>query len=109
MLCGELMNSDPVSVLPDTTVQKAALLMCAKNIGFLPVCDASNKVLGTVTDRDIAIRNVADPGGGGRPRGVLRDPGRVAGGRSHRRRVAAPFGSEGALESPPPGRMRGSP
>ncbi|WP_437326414.1 CBS domain-containing protein [Sorangium sp. So ce381] len=60
MLCSELMNSNPVSVLPNTTVQKAALLMRAVNIGFLPVCDASGKVLGTVTDRDIAIRNVAD-------------------------------------------------
>ncbi|WP_437284747.1 DUF2267 domain-containing protein [Sorangium sp. So ce406] len=60
MLCSELMNNNPVSVLPNTTVQKAALLMRAESIGFLPVCDASGKVLGTVTDRDIAIRNVAD-------------------------------------------------
>ena len=33
------------------------------NIGFLPVCDPSRKVLGAITDRDIAVRVVAD----GRP------------------------------------------
>jgi len=30
-----------------------------KNIGFLPVCDEAGKVLGTLTDRGIAIRLVA--------------------------------------------------
>jgi CBS domain-containing protein len=31
-----------------------------ENIGFLPVCDDKSKVLGTITDRDIAIRVCAD-------------------------------------------------
>jgi CBS domain-containing protein len=29
-------------------------------VGFLPVCDQSKKVLGTITDRDIAIRVLAE-------------------------------------------------
>jgi CBS domain-containing protein len=59
MLCSELMKSEPVCVLPDTTVQAAAQRMGDENIGFLPVCDNSGKVLGTLTDRDIAIRAMA--------------------------------------------------
>jgi CBS domain-containing protein len=31
-----------------------------QNIGFLPVCEANMKVIGTVTDRDITIRAVAE-------------------------------------------------
>jgi CBS domain-containing protein len=30
--------------------------MRSVNIGFMPVCDDSMKVLGTITDRDLAIR-----------------------------------------------------
>lgn len=59
MLCSEVMKSEPACVLPDTTVQTAAQRMGDQNIGFLPVCDATDKVLGTLTDRDIAVRVVA--------------------------------------------------
>jgi CBS domain-containing protein len=38
----------------------AAARMREQNIGFLPVCDDGMQVLGTVTDRDIAIRIVAE-------------------------------------------------
>src|SRR5260221_3777880 len=33
--------------------------MREENLGFLPVCDQSKRVLGTITDRDIAVRIVA--------------------------------------------------
>jgi len=59
MLCSELMKTEPVCVLPDDTVQTAAQRMRDEDIGFLPVCDGSGKPLGTLTDRDIAIRLVA--------------------------------------------------
>lgn len=59
MICEELMSSQVSCVDPDSTVQQAALIMRDENIGFLPVCDAQGRVLGTITDRDIAVRVVA--------------------------------------------------
>ncbi|HYG69805.1 MAG TPA: CBS domain-containing protein [Anaeromyxobacteraceae bacterium] len=46
-------------VSPRDAVEDAATRMRDTNIGFLPVCDQSKKVLGTLTDRDIAVRLVA--------------------------------------------------
>lgn len=59
MRCEEIMKRDVECVSPRDSVEDAAILMKDENIGFLPVCDQSNKVLGTLTDRDIAIRLVA--------------------------------------------------
>jgi CBS domain-containing protein len=48
-------------VSPQDSVETAAQVMRARNIGFLPVCDErTDRVVGTVTDRDIAIRVVAE-------------------------------------------------
>jgi CBS domain-containing protein len=33
-----------------------------KNVGFLPVCDESKKAIGSITDRDLAIRVLANGG-----------------------------------------------
>ena len=59
MKCEEIMKRDVECVSPRDTVEDAAARMRDENIGFLPVCDESTKVLGTLTDRDIAIRLVA--------------------------------------------------
>ncbi|WP_242393224.1 CBS domain-containing protein [Anaeromyxobacter oryzisoli] len=59
MRCEEIMKTDVQCVSPRDSVEDAAVRMKDENIGFLPVCDQSNKVLGTITDRDIAIRLVA--------------------------------------------------
>lgn len=60
MRCDEIMKKDVECVTPQDTVQVAAKRMRDENVGFLPVCDQARKVLGTITDRDIAIRIVAD-------------------------------------------------
>lgn len=44
-------------VPPEATVQHAAFTMHAKDIGFLPVIE-DNQIIGTLTDRDIAINIV---------------------------------------------------
>jgi CBS domain-containing protein len=59
MICQEVMKADVHCIGPQTTVRDAAITMRDQNIGFLPVCDDDGKVLGTITDRDIAIRVVA--------------------------------------------------
>lgn len=60
MRCEEIMKRDLECVSPRDTVEDAARKMRDENLGFLPVCDQSKKVLGTLTDRDIAIRLVAE-------------------------------------------------
>jgi CBS domain-containing protein len=60
MRCEELMKRDVECVSPTSTAQAAAQRMREQRIGFLPVCDDSRKILGTVTDRDLAIRILAD-------------------------------------------------
>ncbi len=56
----EIMKKDVECISPKDTVQAAAKRMRDQDIGFLPVCDNVKKVLGTVTDRDLAIRALAN-------------------------------------------------
>jgi CBS domain-containing protein len=42
------------------SVQSCARLMKEENIGFVPICDDAGKPLGAVTDRDLAIRVLAE-------------------------------------------------
>ncbi len=60
MRCQDIMKRDVYFVTPDTTVDIAAGKMRAYEVGFLPVCNTSLRVLGTITDRDIALRIVAE-------------------------------------------------
>jgi CBS domain-containing protein len=60
MKCSEIMKSDVECVSAETSVQAAARKMRDQNVGFLPVCDDAMRVSGTITDRDIAIRAVAE-------------------------------------------------
>ncbi len=59
MRCQEIMKQDLECISPRDTVEDAAQRMRDENIGFLPVCVESRKVLGTLTDRDLAVRVVA--------------------------------------------------
>jgi CBS domain-containing protein len=58
--CHEIMKRSIECLSSRDTAIDAARAMRDQNIGFLPVCDKGMKVLGTVTDRDIAIRLVAE-------------------------------------------------
>jgi CBS domain-containing protein len=62
MKAKEIMTKQPKCVTPDTSVREAARLMKEQDVGVLPVVerDGSNRLIGIVTDRDIAIRHVAE-------------------------------------------------
>ena len=60
--CGEVMTKNPVCCLPNDMVAKAAQLMKGENIGSIPVIenDQTKKLVGIVTDRDLALKVVAE-------------------------------------------------
>lgn len=55
----DIMTKNVASLNPEDTVEHAAQLMKEYNIGSLPVCN-EEKVIGIITDRDIAIRSSAE-------------------------------------------------
>ena len=58
MKINEIMARNVECIPPTLPISKAAEKMRDHDIGFLPVCE-HNRVVGTVTDRDITIRSVA--------------------------------------------------
>lgn len=58
MLVRDAMTPHAETVSPENTIQEAALKMRILNVGALPVMD-DTRLIGMVTDRDIAIRAVA--------------------------------------------------
>ena len=60
--CSDVMTKDPVCCLPNDTVVKTAELMKSKNIGPIPVInnEQARKLIGIVTDRDLALKIVAE-------------------------------------------------
>jgi len=55
----ELMTENPRSVSPDSTIQDAAKIMRDEDAGVVPITEGDN-LAGVITDRDIAIRAVAE-------------------------------------------------
>lgn len=55
----DAMTRDVRMVRPDQTLREAAQLMAQMDIGALPVQDA-DRLVGMITDRDIAVRAVAE-------------------------------------------------
>ena len=60
MRVSEVMTTEPSCCTPETTAQEAARLMSEQDCGCLPVVDANDRLVGVVTDRDIACRCVAE-------------------------------------------------
>ena len=55
----EVMTSSPRTVEPGATIQEVARLMGDEDVGSLPIVDG-DRLVGTVTDRDIVVRVVAE-------------------------------------------------
>ena len=60
----DLMSRDVKVISPDMTIREAASQMRDGDFGMLPVGE-NDRMIGTITDRDIAIRGVAEGKDGG--------------------------------------------
>ena len=55
----DIMTKDVQTVTPETTLREATQILKNRDIGSVPVVEG-RKVVGVITDRDIAIRGVAE-------------------------------------------------
>jgi CBS domain-containing protein len=69
MKISEVMTQNVETVGPDQTAREAASFMLRAEAGSIPVCEGE-RVIGMITDRDIAIRGVAEGRG---PDTLVRD------------------------------------
>ena len=58
MKVSEVMTRDVQTIRPDQRVQEAASFMLSADAGSIPVTDG-DRLIGMITDRDIAVRGVA--------------------------------------------------
>lgn len=59
MKISEYMTDDVETVTPEQSIREAARFMLRADAGSMPVCDG-DKLIGMITDRDIAVRAVAE-------------------------------------------------
>ena len=59
MKIAECMSRDVQVVNPDQPIREAAQFMLSNDAGAMPVCEG-DKLIGMLTDRDIAVRAVAE-------------------------------------------------
>jgi CBS domain-containing protein len=59
MKCSDIMNKNVEWLTEKDTIRKAASVMAEAGVGFLPICDAEQRVIGVVTDRDLTTRALA--------------------------------------------------
>ncbi|HEX8381249.1 MAG TPA: CBS domain-containing protein [Allosphingosinicella sp.] len=59
MKVAEFMTQDVQTVTPDQPIREAAQFMLSADAGAMPVSEG-DKLIGMVTDRDIAVRGVAE-------------------------------------------------
>ncbi len=62
LTCSEVMTRDPVFCVPGETADWAAQLMKREDVGSIPVVESlrDRKIVGIVTDRDLAMKVVAE-------------------------------------------------
>jgi len=59
MQINQCMTRDVRVIAPDDTIERAAQLMAQIDAGVLPVSDG-DRLVGMITDRDIAVRGIAE-------------------------------------------------
>lgn len=61
----DIMTADAQCVQEHETLQDAARKMRDLDVGALPICGDDNRLKGMITDRDIAVKGVAEGADGG--------------------------------------------
>jgi CBS domain-containing protein len=74
MKISEVMTTEVETVSADQTAREAAAFMLRADAGSIPVCEG-DRVIGMITDRDIAVRGVAEGRGPDTPVGELMSDG----------------------------------
>jgi len=59
MKISELMTTEVETISADQTAREAAAFMLRADAGSIPVCEG-DRVIGMITDRDIAVRGIAE-------------------------------------------------
>jgi CBS domain-containing protein len=59
MRVSDVMTSDVKIMSPDDTIKQAAMMMNEMDIGLLPVGE-NDRLVGMISDRDIALRGVCE-------------------------------------------------
>lgn len=62
MEVNDIMSRNPKTAHLDDSIREVAKIMASEDIGFLPVRDGE-RLVGTITDRDIVVRALANGGG----------------------------------------------
>lgn len=60
MLCREVMKPNVVTCREYDSIHRAAFMMKSWRVGFLPVTDREDRLVGVVTDRDLVVRALAE-------------------------------------------------
>jgi CBS domain-containing protein len=62
MTCAQVMTKDPACCVPTDSASRVAKIMKTEDVGSIPVCESrqSRKLVGIVTDRDLALLVVAE-------------------------------------------------
>jgi CBS domain-containing protein len=59
MLCKDIMNTELHACRDTDTVSRCARVMRDHDVGLVPIVDEAGRLVGLVTDRDVAVRVVA--------------------------------------------------
>jgi CBS domain-containing protein len=78
MLCSEIMTTVVECATQRETIESVAARMRDADVGFLPVCDDEGRVVGTISERDIVVKLVANDMGARTPAGAVMTPTLVA-------------------------------
>jgi CBS domain-containing protein len=66
----EAMTPNPTAITPDTPAREAARIMKSEDTGIVPIVDG-DRLAGVITDRDLALRILAEDRGPDAPVGEL--------------------------------------